>query len=178
MFKKIKYKSLIIYPLVLFIIGLGYNLFAIFLALLIVMFCKYKYKYTNVILGILVSFLFLTKQNVGFVFLIPLFFNSKSFKGFILRLFSFFVPILLFLVYLEFNGALYNFIDYCFLGLFDFASKNIMYFLIWLWLPIVFYLIYKLFKSKFMDCHNHNRNYNLCTFLHLCIVWQNTREPI
>ena len=151
MFKKIKYKSLIIYPLVLFIIGLGYNLFAIFLALLIVMLCKYKYKYTNVILGILVSFLFLTKQNIGFVFLIPLFFYSKSFKDFILRLFSFSVPILLFLVYLEFNGALYNFIDYCFLGLFDFASKNIMYFLIWLWLPIVFYLIYKLFKSKFID---------------------------
>lgn len=153
MFKSFKYKSLIIYPLVLFIIGLGYNLFATFLAFLIIIFCKYKYKYkyTDVILGVLVSFLFLTKQNIGLVFLIPLFFYSKSFKSFILRLVSFIVPLLLFLVYLIINSAFYSFIDYCFLGLFDFASKNTMYFLIWLWLPIVFYLIYKLIKSKFQD---------------------------
>ena len=54
------------------------------------------------------------------VFFILEFFITKNKKKYLL---SFSVPMILFLTYLIINQALYSFIDYSILGIFDFAEK-------------------------------------------------------
>jgi hypothetical protein len=151
MYKKIKFKSFIIFPILLNFIQLGYNLFSLFLTVLILCSCDSNNKYKDIMLGLLVSFIFLTKQNIGFVYLVPLIFYSKNFKAFLKRIISFLIPILFLIIYLYKNDALYDFIDYCFLGLFDFGKSNLIWYLLPLWIPCIVYLLYKLFKSKFCD---------------------------
>ncbi len=151
MYKKIKFKAFIIFPILLNFIQLGYNLFALFLTVLILCLCDSNIKYIDIMLGLLVSFIFLTKQNIGFVYLVPLIFYSKNFKAFLKRIISFLIPILFLILYLYNNNALYDFIDYCFLGLFDFGKCNLIWYLLPLWIPCIVYLLFRLFKSKFKD---------------------------
>lgn len=151
MYKKIKFKAFIIFPILLNFIQLGYNLFALFLTFLILCLCDSNSKYNDMLIGLLVSFIFLTKQNIGFVYLVPLIFYSKNFKAFLKRIISFLIPILFLIVYLYKNYALYDFIDYCFLGLFDFGKNNLIWYFLPLWMPCIAYLLFRLFKSKFKD---------------------------
>lgn len=150
-YKKIKFKSFIIFPIFLNFIQLGYNLFALILTVLILCLCDSNNKYKDILISLLVSFVFLTKQNIGFVYLVPLIFYSKNFKSFLKRVISFLIPILFLIVYLYKNNAMYSFIDYCFLGLFDFGKNNLIWYLLPLWIPCVLYLLFRLFKSKFRD---------------------------
>lgn len=144
LFKIISWKSFLVFP---FIIVWGipsYNMLCLFFIFLI-LYLVYEKK-SEYLISFIISLLFLTKQTVGICMFIPFFFKSKN-K--IKVLIVFFMPILVFLIYLVWNGALYNFIDYCFLGMFDFGSKNTLlskYFLIEI--GAIIYLIYQLIRKK------------------------------
>ena len=121
MYKKMSYKAIFIYVFLLCFSAVpSYNLFCLLLFFILISLdendCNY-YAYSS----LLVSAMFLTKQTVGICFMIHfLYYNRNRLKSLII----FFIPIIIFFVYLLYNGAFYNFIDYCFLGMFDFSNKN------------------------------------------------------
>lgn len=100
----------------------GYNIL-IFLFLVLLIWLEKK-KSNDLVIGIIIALAFLTKQSVGLLFLIPTFIYIKDLNKVFRRLLGFLIPILIFLIYLLLTNSLMNFIDLCFLGLFDFAESN------------------------------------------------------
>lgn len=148
LFKIIRWKSFVIFPVLMICFPLGYNLMSL-LWLFIILLMIYKKCYNDFILGIIVGLSFITKQNIGICLFIPYIFYSKNkFKSII----YFIIPFSILSIYLIYNNAFYNFIDYCFLGLFDFGGKNSI-FTIFTFLEIILliYLLYVLVRSKFRD---------------------------
>lgn len=148
LFKIIKWKVFIIFPLILIYPANGYNLFSLFFLILILYLLNNK-KNNDILIAYIIGLLFITKQSIGLYLLIPyLFYSKNKFKGII----YFLIPITIISIYLIYNNAFYKFIDYCFLGMFDFGTNN-SYFSVFTILEIfvVIYLIIKLIKSKFKD---------------------------
>ena len=97
---------------------------------------KYENKYLPYIQGIIGSAVFLIKQNIGVyyfvaIFLMHLFYalKEKNVKQeiikFLKEIMSFLAIILVFMVSMIINGNFLEFIDLCFLGIGEFAFKNI-----------------------------------------------------
>ena len=63
----------------------------------------------------------------------------------------FLIPNLILLLYLVINNSVYEFINYTFLGMFDFGKSNGIYYFLVFYIILVFYLLYKLIKSRFRD---------------------------
>ena len=77
------------------------------------------------LIGIILGLLFLTKQSVGLCLcLVSFYYLFKDYKKFFKRVGGFLIPVGIFIIYLLITKSLYNFIDLCFLGLFDFAGNN------------------------------------------------------
>ena len=76
-----------------------------------------------------------------------IYYSKRKVKSFI----TFIIPLLIFLLYLYMHDALYHFINYCFLGLFDFGTNNAVYIFLIFEIPIIIYLVVKLLKSRFLD---------------------------
>lgn len=147
-YRNLGWKSFILIPLVFLNCYPGYNIFSVLLILVIICLVDTHFKYKDFILGIFVGLMFLTKQTIGICLVIPLMFYSKNkFKAIV----GMICPIMILIIYLIINSALYEFIDYCFLGMFDFGESNS----IWLFFPleliICLIMLYKLFKSKFSN---------------------------
>lgn len=147
MYKKIDKQALFIYPIIMMGFLPTYNLFALFLFSILILVHDSKNKNKDIYLGLIVSLIFLTKQTIGLTLLIPCIYYSKNKLKTII---SFLIPNLVFLAYLIFNNALYNFIDYCFLGMLSFTEENgsitinsIITILCCL------FMLYKLIKSNF-----------------------------
>lgn len=121
MSKKIGKQSLLIYPLIILGYLPSYNLFALFLFTILILVNDSKSNNKDIYLAIIVSLIFLTKQTIGLALLIPCIYYSKNKVKTII---SFLIPNIIFLIYLIFNNALYNFIDYCFLGMLNFTKSN------------------------------------------------------
>lgn len=148
MYRKLGRKSFILIPFVILNCYPSYNILCVLLILIIINIVDKEFKYKDYILGLLVGFMFLTKQNIGFCLVIPLICYSKNkLKSFI----GFISPVMLFIVYLILNSALYEFIDYAFLGMIDFGNSNG----IWVFFPfeliVCLIILYKLFKCKFKN---------------------------
>jgi len=144
LYKMISWKFLVIFIFIIFWGIPSYNMLCLFFLFLILYFV-YKEK-DEYLICFIISLLFLTKQTIGICMFIPFFFKSgNKIKSLII----FFIPILVFLIYLVWNGALYNFVDYCFLGMFDFGSKNTSFSNFFLLeIGVVIYLIYQLIMKK------------------------------
>ena len=150
LYKMIHWKALFIIPILIFCIPSPYNLMCLFL-LLCILYLLQEDRYEGLI-ALLVGLLFITKQNIGIALLIPMIFYSKK-KGKSLLLFL--LPFALLSIYLLVKGAFVQFIDYCFLGLFDFQGNNTDL----LSHPILFFgeigigigLVIALLKSKFQN---------------------------
>lgn len=127
----------------------GYN-FLVFL-LLIILFYLLKYKNNSLIIGIVLGLIFCTKQTLGLVLFFPsLYYFFKDRRIFIKRLIGFLIPILIMMFSLLLLGGFKEFINLCFLGLFNFGSSNVgidVFYLILLILGI-FYLLFKIYKNK------------------------------
>lgn len=148
MFGVIKWKSFIILPLILIFLPNGYNLFALFW-LMLILFLIAKNKDNNFVIGFILGLLFITKQNIGIFLLIPYLYYSKN-K--IKSLVCFFVPFVIVSGYLIFNNAFFEFINYCFLGMFDFSEGNNYYDIFtFIELFILIILIICFIRSKFCD---------------------------
>ena len=148
MFRVISYKAFIVFPLILIFYPNGYNLLCLFWLMLILLLVINK-KDDDILVAFILGLLFITKQNIGLCLLIPyLYYSKKKIKGLI----CFFVPFVLVSIYLIYNNAFYEFIDYCFLGMLDFGTGN-SYFCIFSIIEIFVlgYLIFLLLKSKFCD---------------------------
>jgi hypothetical protein len=120
----------------------------LFLIILILYLSDKELKNWDLILGLLVSLLFLTKQTIGLCMFIPMIYYSKNKLK---SLICFLIPVFLFVIYLLWNNALCNFIDYCFLGMFDFTGSNSIYLFFPFEIVICFVLIFKLIKCRFND---------------------------
>lgn len=146
--KEIKGKVYIFVPIMLLYLYYSYNVFCLLLILIIFSCIKNNCSNNDIFIPLLVSLTFLTKQSIGVCLVIPLIYYSKNkLKDIII----FLIPIFIFLIYLIYNDALNNFIDYSFLGMFDFSEKNGCYIFLIFELPVCTFLLYHLIKSFFKD---------------------------
>lgn len=148
MFRVINWKSFIVLPLILIFLPNGYNLFALFWLMSILILIS-KEKDNDFLVGFILGLLFITKQNIGTFLLIPyLYYSKNKFKGLV----CFSIPFIIVSCYLILNNAFFEFIDYCFLGTFDFGAGNNYYNIFaFIELFILIILIICLIKSKFQD---------------------------
>ncbi len=101
----------------------SYNLFAFIL--IIIIFYLEKEKKSDYLIGFLLGFLILTKQNIGIMVLIPgLFYYYKDKIRIVKRFLTCFFVLLLFVVYLLITNSFMSFLDLCVFGLFDFSNNN------------------------------------------------------
>mgnify|MGYP003303232293 FL=1 len=137
----------IIYAVLLFFSLPNYNLFCLLL-LYILMSLEDK-KSNDILIGIILGLVFLSKQTIGICLFIPTLFQ-KDIKKIIKRAIGFIIPNIFLLIYLIYHNCLYEFIDYVFLGIGNFAENNINSYISCLIILIssITYLIYKYIKTK------------------------------
>ena len=117
--------------------------------LFIILYLISNKKDNDYLIAYLIGLIFITKQNIGILLFIPMFFYSKhKIKSTIL----FLVPFLLLCIFFLINNSLFQFIDYTLLGLITFKG-NIHIDLVLIIIQVIstIYLIYHLIKSKFQD---------------------------
>ena len=96
----------------------GYNIFCVLL--LFILLTKKEDKYAKIIDPLLIIMMILSKQTLALLAIPSLIYAKNKKKTFLIYI----VSALLFFVYLLANNNLIEFIDYCFLGMFDFTNKN------------------------------------------------------
>lgn len=144
-YKKIGYKCIIIYLTLLIYPYTGYNMFSILL-LFFLLSLNEESKRCLILEVLLISMMILTKQVLGILIIPSLIYSKNRKKSFLIYL----GIALVFILGLVFNNSLNNFIDYCFLGMFDFSSSNSkgFNFLLLIEIFIISYLIYEFIKKK------------------------------
>ena len=147
-YMKIGWKAIIIYMLLLLYPHNGYNTFSVLLIFILLKVLE-KDKDNYLLLAFIVSLMFFSKQTL-FLLVIPSIMYSKNRKRTICL---YLILIFSFLIYLIVNDNLYQFLDYCFFGMFDFASKNNtgINLLLFFEIGLCLFMLYKLIKSKFRD---------------------------
>lgn len=127
----------------------SYNYFLFFLAVVLI-YCE-KFNKSDYLIGVILASMLLTKYTTGAFLILPsLILCFKDKNKLLKRLVGMIIPCSVFLIYLIFNNALYQFFDLCFLGLFDFAQKNTELFTTAFLVSLVLFLIsiYLLIKDK------------------------------
>lgn len=127
-----------------------YNFFLMFLTILLIY--LEKEEANDYLIGVVLSLCILTKHTVGIFLVIPSFiFYFKDKKKLLKRFIGCLIPVIIYVVYLLFIGASKYFFDLCVLGLFDFASKNGEFVLIYVALTfilLVLNVLYVIFNRK------------------------------
>lgn len=120
------------------------------LILILFLFILETKKKSDLIIGLVLGLLILTKHSIGGVALITNLLFLKDIKRILKRSFGVFLPCLVFLIYLLLTKSLYKFIDLCFIGLFDFQANNgnIFNILGIISIILIILLIIKYFKTK------------------------------
>lgn len=149
LYKIINWKVLIMLPIFMFFWPSGYNLLCLFFLILII-YLIHIGKDNDCLIAFIVGLCFITKQNIGIFLFIPAFLYSKNKLK---SIFCFMIPFLALSIYLVFNDAFYQFIDYSFLGMFDFGANNkhLENIFVSLFIVNIVVLVYWLFKSKFNE---------------------------
>ena len=125
-----------------------YNILCLALLFIIVHLISNK-DYNEYLIAYLVGLIFITKQNVGILLFIPMFFYSKhKIKSTLL----FLVPFIILCIFFFINNSLFQFIDYTLIGLIAFKNNShIIPMFIIIQIICSIYLLYHLIKSKFQD---------------------------
>ncbi len=149
LYNKSNVKSFIIIPFILLCYTPSYNLLCLFfLFLLFYVYDNCNSNKKDILVAFIVSLIFLTKQSVGLCLFIPMIYYSKNrFKC----LYVFLIPIIILFIYLIFNDAFFQFIDYCFLGLFDFGDSNSVLLFLPLEIIVVLVLVICFIKTGIKD---------------------------
>lgn len=105
--------------LISFILRPSYNFLVLFLVLILLNINEEKDFFIGFILGLL----FLTKQSFILLILPSIYLITKP-KRLFKRIGAFFLPCLFFLIYFILTNTFLDFLNYTFLGLFSFSSKN------------------------------------------------------
>lgn len=148
--------------------GANYNILAINFALLgVLLILKEK---NNLWQGLIIFLTFMTKQNIGIYYaigyIIYTFLENKNFLKAIKKMLpSFLITIMLlgiYIIYLLLNHNLYNFINYAFLGISEFGSKNlkldngvVIYYII---VILIYLLILWMSSSKIFQINKNVKN--------------------
>jgi len=137
----------IVYAILIFLFSLpNYSLFCLLL-LYLIMYLEDK-NTNDYIIGVLLGLTFLTKQNVGVFLCFPTLF-TKDIKKIIKRIIGFFIPNIIFIIYLFCTDSFMLFIDYAFGGIGSFAKENnLISEWVTLTLVAIIYLIYNYIKQK------------------------------
>lgn len=132
--------------LVSFISTPNYNLLCLtFLYILFVLEDKKKNDY---LIGIVLGLTFLTKSPMGLLTLASLYYY-KDIKKIFKRFIGFLIPNIIYIIYFYINGSLFDYINYAFGSLLDFATDNYRStFGILIIFIAISYLIYKFIKKK------------------------------
>lgn len=136
--------------IILFLFAAGsYN--ALLVTLILLLIYLEKNRKDDILIGIVIGLLILTKQVMG-VLLITVFMTKNKDK-IIKRIMGIIVPCQFFLLYLIKNNALYDCLNYALLGMFDFGGNNSNA-TIWTLVAIYIFifLIYKYIKIKDINC--------------------------
>lgn len=147
MFRTIKWKAFLVFLSIILCCPNAYNLFSLFWLMLIIYLIE-QGKDKDISMGTILGLLFITKQNIGLALFIPCLYYSKNKLKTII---TFFIPFLMLSIYLFDNNAFYEFIDYCFLGLFDFGNNGYTSIYCVFEVFILIYLILNLVKGKFKN---------------------------
>lgn len=100
----------------------SYNVFLFFLLILLIY--LEKKRASDYLIGLVLCLIFLTKQSVGFCFLLVGLYLSHGKKSFLKRGLVFLGGCLIFLIYLLVSGSFQSFLDLGVFGLFSFAKGN------------------------------------------------------
>ena len=144
LYKMIKAKLLIILPFIMLFSYPTYNNLLMFFFFLLIFIKRSKIDDNKKLVysSLIISLMFLTKQSIGFVFLVLEFFLTKEKKKYLIIAS---IPIACLIIYLIFNHALYNFIDYAFLGLLDFGTRNGSFnynIVLWIYIFVISVILY------------------------------------
>ena len=140
------YKTLLLFPFIIIYFFPSYNYFCLFLLLIILYLLENK-KISDVVIALLCGFIFITKQSIGLLMLVPiLIYNKNRMKS----VAAYFLPFFIVSFYLFIQGAFFEFMNYCFLGMFDFGKSNLEFSICFLLeFLLCLYLVIKLFKGRF-----------------------------
>ena len=143
------YKLLLLYPLIIIYYFPSYSYFCLFLLFMIIyLLDSHDNKYYDIV-SFLAGLIFISKQSIGIFLLIPVLFYSKNRLK---SLFSYLIPFLVVSLYLFVQGAFFDFINYCFLGMLDFGKSNLEFSICFLLEALLcLYLVIKLFKGRFRN---------------------------
>ena len=142
----------------------SYNSFVIVLMFLLIYLELSKNKQKDLLIGILIMLSILTKQSVGILFIIPtiLLIFLKEKPNILKRIIGLIIPSIILFIYLFFSHSFKNFIDQCFLGLFDFSGNASNFDIISLIIFIVVIILsIKIIKKNPKDITNY---YILCSY--------------
>lgn len=130
--------------LISFILRPSYNFLVLFLVLILLNINEEKDFFIGFILGLL----FLTKQSFILLILPSIYLITKP-KRLFKRIGAFFLPCLFFLIYFILTNTFLDFLNYTFLGLFSFSSKNSFFNLGTIFiLSLIIYLFLYYLKTK------------------------------
>lgn len=151
LYEKLKFKSIFIF--LIFCTAdtiFGYNAFVLGLLILILLLEESSFKQKNIIIGILIGLIIMTKQNIGLCLLIVyIFINRKNIKVCLSPLISI-IPVI---IYLLITKTFISYIDFCYLGLGSFFDNfyidinSIIGYLIFL-IPLTYIVIKNKTKRK------------------------------
>ena len=123
-----------------------------FLCLLLIVIICYLEKYNfskDYLIGFIIGLCILSKFTIGIFLIIPMIIICFKKKNKLLKRFiGILIPCFIFLIYLLIRGNLYNFINLCFLGLFDFNNKNSNLYNSIFFLSIILFIISLIFIIK------------------------------
>lgn len=100
----------------------GYNTLSVFYVFLLIY--LEKNNKSDYLIGLIISLAFLTKSSIGVFLALPTLYYIKKPKKILKRIIPFLITNLIIIIYLYFNNALYDYINYAFLGLLDFQGDN------------------------------------------------------
>ena len=130
--------------LITFILRPSYNFLVLFLVLILLNIKEEKDFFIGFILGLL----FLTKQSFILLILPSIYLITRP-KRLFKRIGAFFLPCLFFLIYFILTNTFLDFLNYTFLGLFSFSSKNSFFNLGTIFiLSLIIYLFLYYLKTK------------------------------
>ncbi len=137
----------------------GYNFLAFFLFVILIY--LEQNKKSDYLIGFILGLIFCSKQTIGLSLFVPCFYYLiKDRVRFAKRLVGYIIPVFILVIYLIVSHSLYNFIDLCFLGLFDFGDYNHSI--------DVFYLLLFIFSFLFLFAKTLKNKHNIIYYYALC----------
>lgn len=146
----------IIFLLMLFFMiqtPIGYNTFCSFLVIIILLLESSEFKYKEEIVGVFIGIILMIKHNIGMSLgIVYLLKNRKKIR----KLLYLLIPVVITFSYLLINNAIFEYIDFCYLGMGSFLSNmttdilSVPIYLLTLFFLIKEYTNYKEFKILYL----------------------------